>query len=148
MAIVKWAPYRDVGTLSRSMDRWFDDRLFWSVWPTSRVSGMALDVYQTDESLVVKATLPGIKPEEVKVTVTGDHLTIEGESGAEEEKKEHDYVIRERRVGASRRVIRLPEGLDTEKAEGSFEEGVLTLTIPRAESAKPKSLKIDVKAKK
>jgi HSP20 family protein len=105
----------------------------------------ALDVYQTASEVVVKAALPGVKPEEVEITISGDVLTIKGETKAEQEVKREDYLYQEQRYGAFTRSITLPSALNTEKAEATFEDGVLTLTIPRTEEAKPKAIKVKPK---
>jgi len=130
------------------MDRLMEDAL---VRP-SRISTwlgephLALDIYQTKDTVVVKAPLPGVKPEDVEITITGDVLTIKGETKVEENVEKEDYFFQERRYGSFSRSVTLPDGLKTDKAEASFEDGVLTLTVPKAEEHKPKSVK--VKAKK
>ncbi|MFW6126269.1 MAG: Hsp20/alpha crystallin family protein, partial [Chloroflexota bacterium] len=102
----------------------------------------ALDVYQRPDQLVVKASLPGVKPEDVDITVTGDTLTIQGETKADEEVKREDYIYQEHRYGSFSRSLALPPNLRTDKADASFEDGILTVTIPRAEEAKPKAIKV------
>lgn len=145
MSIVRWDPFRDLVSLRQAMDRLFEESF---VHPSRIVGlwgdgmGVPLDVYHTPEALVVKASLPGVKPEEVEITVTGDSLTIKGEVKAEEETKREDYYCQERRYGSFSRSVRLPEGLRTEKAEATFEHGVLTLTIPKAEEVKPRTIKV------
>lgn len=130
------------------MDRLFDDP-FVKPWHVANLFGegadMPIDMYQTDENVVVKTSLPGIKPEEVEITVTGDTLTIKGETKTEEEVKRENYLRQERRSGAFTRSILLPGSLQTDRAEASFENGVLTLNIPKAEETKPKQIKIKPK---
>jgi len=94
---------------------------------------------------VVKAALPSVKPEEIDITITGDTLSIKGETKAMGEVKREDYLYREHRYGAFSRSIILPTNLKTDKAEANFENGVLTLTIPRSEEAKPKTIKVKTK---
>ena len=96
--------------------------------------------------MVVDAANPGVKPEDIEVSLTGDVLTIKGETKAEKEVKEPNYLRRERRYGSFCRSISLPSGLKGDKAEAEFEHGVLKLTIPKAEEVKPKV--IEVKTKK
>ena len=84
--------------------------------------------------------MPGIKPEDVEVEVTGDTLTIKAETKSEEKVEEEDYLCRECHYGSYFRAITLPQALKTEKAEASFDDGVLTLTIPREKEAKPKTI--------
>jgi HSP20 family protein len=129
------------------MDRLFEDsfvrpsRVLRSV---SGVQAIPLDVYQTQDQVVVKATLPGVKPDEVELTITGETLTIKGQTKSEEVKSE-DCYCQEISYGSFARSITLPGQLQTGKAEAKFENGVLTVTIPKAEEAKPKQIKIDVK---
>lgn len=106
---------------------------------------LAVDVYETPEDVVVKATVPGIKPEEINISVTGDVLTIKGETKQEEKVEKANYIRQERRYGAFARSISLPTSVNAEKAEAVFENGVLTLKLPKVEEVKPKV--ISVKAK-
>ena len=107
---------------------------------------VAIDVYEEGDNLVVRATLPGVKPEDVDASITDNTLTIEAKSTLEEEVKEEEYLHREHRFGEFRRVVTLPRGLKADKAEATYENGVLTIRVPKAEEAKRKSLKINVKA--
>jgi len=148
MNLIRWQPFSDMVTLRQAMDRLFED----SFVRPSHLTGLfgdeaetPIDMYQTDENVVVKASVPGIKPEEVDVTITGDTLTIKGETKTEEEVKKENYFRKERSYGAFSRSILLPTSLQTDKAEASFENGVLTLTIPKAEESKPKQIKIKPK---
>jgi HSP20 family protein len=105
---------------------------------------LPLDVYQTDDSIELNASVPGIKPEDVEVTIEGNTLTLKGDSKSAEEKTGQDVLLRERRYGSFCRSVKLPEGLDTGKAEAVYENGVLTLSIPKREETKPKSIKVKV----
>jgi HSP20 family protein len=96
----------------------------------------------------VKAVLSGLKPEDVSIDITGETLTIKEESKAEQEGKEEDYLYQERRHGAFSRSVVLRSGLKSDKAEATMEDGVLTLTIPKAEEVKPKAIKLKAKEKK
>ena len=103
---------------------------------------LPLDVSENENEFVVKASLPGIRPEDVQITVHGDMLTIRGEIKAEEEKKEEHFHLRERRYGQFQRTVRLSAPIRADQAQANFENGVLTLTLPKAEEAKPKQIKI------
>ena len=98
--------------------------------------------------MVVKATVPGCKPEDVTIDITGDTLTIKGETGAEQEIKRDDYLYQERRYGSFFRTVILPGGLKSDKAEATIEDGILPLSIPEAEEVKPKAISVKAKEKK
>lgn len=150
VSLVRYQPFAELASLTRSMDRIFDERFFtpyrlFTLGPGTIVS---IDMLHTDNEVVVKATLPGVKPEEIDVSITGDTLTIKGETKAEETIKREDYLYQEHRYGAFYRSVALPRGLQTDKTEAVFENGILTLTIPKFEEVKPKQIKVKAKAKK
>jgi len=144
MNIVRWYPYREMVSLRQAMDKLFEDSFVWPshLWPELRSGSLSIDVCQTKDDVVVKAALPGVKPEEVNITITGDTLTIKGEHKKEEETKEKDYLCRECRYGAFSRSVTLPVEVESDKADASFEDGMLTVTIPKAEEFKPKQIKV------
>ncbi len=149
MLLRRWEPLREMATMREAMDRLFDDGL---AHPVRRWSGhrtgwdnLGLDVYHTPESLVIKATVPGVKPEDVEVTVTGNTLAISGQARTDEEVKEESYIVRERRSGSFSRTLRLPTGLKTDEMEAAYEDGILTLTISKVEEARPRAIKVEVK---
>ena len=145
--LIRWEPAREMMTLREAMDRLFDDaftrplslRDGWSV------SGPAVDMYQTDDEIVVKAAIPGIKADEVQINITGEVLTLKGEMKQQEEKEEKAWHIREQRWGSFERSVVLPAHVVSDKAKAEFENGILTITLPKAEEVKPKT--ISVKAK-
>jgi HSP20 family protein len=102
-------------------------------------------MYQTDEEVVVRASVPGFKAEDVQINVTGDILTLRGEMKREEEKKDKAWHIREQRWGSFERAVALPTDVVADKAMAEFENGILVIALPKAEEAKPKT--ITVKAK-
>ena len=140
--LVRWDPFA-VHTAHRHMDRLFGDFFGPRVvaWEPAEL-GFALDVYETDDAVVVKGALPGVRPEEVDISVTGDVLTIKGETKSEEETKDGNYHRRELRYGAFARSVALPTLVDHDKAEATFENGILTISLPKAEEVRPKSIKI------
>jgi HSP20 family protein len=143
--LTRWEPMREMMSLREAMDRLFDDA-FTRPISVSGVSGMpAIDMYQTNDDVVVKATLPGLKAEDVDITVTGETLTLRGEFKQEDEKKETSYHIREQRYGSFERSILLPTDVKADKAVADFENGILTITMPIAEEVKPKSIAIKAK---
>jgi HSP20 family protein len=145
MNIVRWQPLTELMTMRQAMDRLFEDSFttpFRLIGATADGLTTPIDIYHTDKDIVVKAALPGVKPEEVDITVTGDTLNIKGETKAEEEIKQEDYLYRERHYGTFHRTVVLPSGLNTDKSEAKFEDGMLTLTIPKLERTKPKAIKV------
>lgn len=147
MSITRWEPWSELMTLRDAMNRLFEE----SFVRPSRLLGLPeagavpVDMYEQDGKLIVKAPLPGVKPEDIEVTVVGDTLTIKGETKEETEVKEENVIRRERRFGAFSRSVSLPSPVDTNKATATFENGVLTLTLPVAEEARPKAIKVQAK---
>ena len=144
--LTRWEPVREMMTLREAMDRLFDDAF---TRPLSLRDGgssaPAIDMYQTDNDVVVKAALPGFKAEDVQINVTGEVLTIRGEMKREEDQNEKAWHIREQRWGSFERSVALPTDVVSEKAQADFDNGILTITLPKAEEVKPKT--ITVKAK-
>ncbi len=141
--IVRWDPYREMARMTRMMDRMFDEMPH--IWRSEFDGGegtFPLDLYETDNEIVLRATLPGVKPEDVDITISGDLLTIKGETKREEEKKRRNYYRQESWYGSFVRSITLPTQVNADKAEAVFEDGVLKLTIPKAESARPKTITV------
>lgn len=149
MTLRHWEPIRELEEMHRTMDRLFDSfqpfRFPMLGDETSAGRWLPLDVYEEGDTLVVKADVPGMKPEDVKVEVTGNMLTIRGEFKDEREDRAEGHYIRERRYGSFHRSIGLPEGLSTDKVEASFENGVLTVHIPKSEAAKTKTVTVVAK---
>jgi HSP20 family protein len=148
-------------TLREAMDRLFDDA-FTRPFSIVREGGSAyawssptIDMYETEEEVVVKAALPGIKADEVQINVTGNtaapFVTIRGETKFEEEQasspqgKDKSWHIREHRWGAFERSVRLPTGVIADKARADFENGILTITLPKSEEVKPKTIAVKAK---
>jgi len=140
--LTRWEPVREMMTLREAMDRLFDDA-FTRPLSLSGVSAMPnLDVVETNDEIVVKAALPGLKADDVQITVTGDTLTLRGEFKQETENGDATYHLRERRTGSFERTISLPVDVQTEKAKADFENGVLIVTLPKSEAVKPKTISI------
>ena len=147
--LTRWEPAREMMTLREAMDRLFDDA-FTRPFSMMRDGGSnwsspAIDMYQTENDIVVKAAMPGIKADEVQINVTGDILTIKGEVKHDEETNDKSWHIREQRWGAFERSVRLPTGVVADKAKADFDNGILIITLPKSEEMKPKT--INVKAR-
>jgi HSP20 family protein len=144
MSIVRWEPELRLLSLRDAMDRLFEDSF---ISPRSAFSPFAnaapaLDMYQTGDDVVVKATLPGVRANDLEISVTGEVLTVKGEMRQDEDANEEGYVRRERRFGSFARSIALPTMVDVDKAEARYEDGILTLILPKSEAVKPKTIKI------
>lgn len=151
--LTRWEPFREMRRMHDMLDRVFDEGYYGSLTGEGLTTyeGLApVDVYQTDEAIVVQASLPGVKPDDIDISVTGDTLTIRGEIKQEFENGNGEsarrYHVRERRYSRFARSLTLPSMVDAGKADAEFENGIVTLTIPKAEEAKPRQ--ITVKAKK
>lgn len=142
--ITRWDPLREVGALREAMDRMFEEGIWRPPLPFagSGESSLAIDMYETPDSVVVKTAIPGVKAEDIEVSVTGDSLTIRAETKEETEVKRESYLRRERRYGSYARTVTLPAGLRADQAGADYAEGVLTLTFPRAEEVRPKTIKV------
>ena len=132
MAIQRWNPFIDVRSFNRARFGAFES----GRWP------IPIDVVSEGEDVVVRASLPGLKPEDISVTLEDRLLTIQGETATDGEVEKGDYLLRERRVGRFSRSLRLPNSLDSEKAEPTYENGVLTISFPRQESNKARHLEV------
>jgi len=143
--IIRWEPAREMMSLRDAMDRLFDDAFNRPLSLRDGWSVPAIDMYQTDDEIVVKAALPGIKADEVQINVTGEMLTLKGETKHEEEKKEKAWHIREQRYGSFERSVVLPTDVVADKAKADFEDGILTVILPKAEEVKPKVINIKAK---
>lgn len=146
--LTRWEPFREMRRIHDMLDRVMDDSWGGS---TQWYEGMApIDVYQTDDEIVVEAVMPGVSPDDIDISVTGDTLTLRGNVQIEREDSNGDsqrrYHVRERRYTSFARSITLPSSVDADKAQAEFENGILSLHIPKAEEAKPRQ--ITVKAKK
>jgi HSP20 family protein len=131
-------------TLRDAMDRMFEERFVRPPVPFGpwAEGALAVDMYETDETVVVKSTMPGVKAEEIDVSITGETLTIKAKSTEEEEIQRENYLRRERRQGSYCRSVTLPGGLKTEEATADYTDGILTLTFPKAEEVKPKTIEV------
>ncbi len=138
--LMRYNPVRDWLSMSTMLDKFFDDAYF----PTREgaFGTPNVDVIENNDTIVVKAELPGIKPEDIDVRVEGNTLLMRGEGTEETEEKEGRYHVHERRQASFARAIPLPTGVNTDKANAEFENGILTLTLPKSEEAKPKQISI------
>jgi HSP20 family protein len=143
--LTRWEPVREMMTLREAMDRLFNDAFTRPISMSGSSIVPAVDLYQNEDEVVVKASLPGLKTEDVQISVTADVLTLRGEFKDESEQDGKTYHIRENRSGAFERQVMLPIDVQTDKAKADFENGVLTIVLPKAETVKPKTISIKAK---
>jgi len=145
MAIERWDPFREAISLRDAMNSLLQESYIRPGAMNGQNGGattLPLDVTENENEFMVRASLPGVKPDDVQITVHGNTLTIRGESHAEEEKKGEHWHLRERRHGAFQRSVSLSTPVDSDKANARYDNGVLTLSLPKSEAARPRQIKI------
>lgn len=143
--MTRWEPFRELMSMREAMDRYFGDAFLRTAGGLEMDGTLLVDLAQTEDDVIVRASLPGVKPDDIHISVTGDVLTLRGETREEKASEEANYHLRERRYGAFSRTISLPTGVVADKAKADFENGVLTLTLPKAEEHKPKTITVKTK---
>lgn len=143
MAMQRWDPFGEMLSLREAMDHLLQESF---VRPAGQMLGgrgnVPLDLMENDDSYVIHATMPGVNPDDVQISVQGDQLTIHGETKSEEKREDQNWIMRERRTASFHRTVTLPAPVNPDQAEARYENGVLTLTLPKAEQARPKQIKV------
>ena len=145
MAIVRWEPFRDLLATQDRFNRLFNETFsrFLGDQGTSLTTwAPPVDIYETDDQVVLKAELPGVDPKDVEIRVEDNTLYLEGERKSEKEVKEENYHRLERSYGSFTRSFVLPRTVNSDKATAEYKDGILTLSMPKKEEAKPKTIKI------
>ena len=143
--LMEWRPFREISRLRREMDRMWEDyfgsgrRAF---KPLEGEFAPAVDIKETAGQVVVKAEIPGMDANDIKISVTGDMLTIKGEKKSEKEEQEENYHVVERSYGSFSRSLVLPGAVDLDNISAGYDKGVLTITCPKKEEVKPKTIEI------
>lgn len=148
MTVMRWDPFRDLMTLREAMDRLFEESFVrpgtrWVASPDESRCALPIDVYTTDEEVVITAAIPGMDPKDVDISIEGDTLSIKGEIKGPLDNV--DYVMQERSYGKFSRNLRLNVPVEPDKAEATFDKGVLTLVIPKKEAIKPRTIRVTSK---
>lgn len=148
MAIVRWEPFRDVVSAQDQFNRLFNEtfsRFLGENEPTAKAAwAPAVDIYEKENSVVLKAELPGVDPKDVDIRIEDGTLYLKGERKFEKETKEENYHRIERSYGSFMRTFQLPRTLNADNVTAEYKDGILTLTLPKREEAKPKAIKIQV----
>jgi HSP20 family protein len=137
--IVRWNRV-DPFSLFNEFDRFFEKPLSRSF--SNQGWGLAVDVAENEDGYIVKASVPGINPDELEITLEDNVLTLKGEVSADEEINEDQYHVRERRYGSFSRSVRFPVAVNGDDVEATYENGILTLNVPKAEEVKPRRIAI------
>ena len=150
MAIVRWEPFRDMVAVQDRLNRIFDEavrgnpRVSEEDWALGGQWAPSVDIFEHEGNLVLRAELPGIEPKDVDVHVENNVLTLRGERKFESEVKREKYHRVERAYGTFSRSFTLPNVVDTEKIKAEYKDGVLQVTLPQREEAKPKQIQVSV----
>ena len=139
MGMDRWDPFREMMTLRESMDRLLQQSISSTgqLLSNIRPDSIPLDVSERDDAFEVRAAIPGVKPEDLEVTVQGDRLTLRAEVRRDDEQRSENWLIREHRSGTLQRSVTLPVPVSADKAEAKIEHGVLTLRLPKAQATEP-----------
>ncbi len=140
--LVRWNPVRNRMNLFNEFDRLMNEMNDWDAPTVPSNWKLALDVMESEEAYTVQASIPGIDPNDIDVTLEDDVLTIKAETGVSEAEETTRYHLRERRFGSFSRSLRFPVAVNGDAVEASYEHGVLTLNIPKAEEVKPKRIAV------
>lgn len=148
--LTRWNPMGEVLSLRQAMDRLFEDSFVnpvgWATIANGQVTPQ-IDVYEMPDEVVVTAALPGVRPDDVDVTLSGQTLTLKGEVKADENLTRDQLIYQERRFGAFHRQIQLPVRVDGDSVDATYEHGILTLRIPKAAEVRPRHIEIKPAAK-
>ncbi len=135
--------FREMAAWRNAMDRLFDEMVDnRGYWEQPAAWALALDVAEKDDAFIVKASIPGINPDDLEITLTDNVLTIKGEIKENKEFEDAQWHLRERRYGAFQRSITLPTPVDANAIEATYDDGVLTLNVPKVEEVKPKRIAV------
>jgi len=147
MAIVRWEPFRDLLATQKEFDRLFREAFtpgFGEGEISTRTWAPPVDIFENENNIMLKAELPGVDPKDVEVRVEDNTLYLKGERKFERETQEENYHRVERSYGCFARSFSLPNSIDAEKVAAEYKDGLLTLTLPKREEAKPKTIRINV----
>jgi HSP20 family protein len=149
MALVRWRPFRDLVSIQDEMNRLFNDFFgrvpsrFEGDWSASEWNP-SVDISETKDEIVVKAEVPGMKKDDIKITLQDNVLTMRGERKQEKEEKETNFYRMERSYGSFTRSFNLPTMVQADKIKASYKDGILNITLPKAEEIKPKQIPIEI----
>lgn len=148
MAVTKWDPFKELTTIQDRINRLFDENMGKVRFPDLEIGtgawNPAVDIYETKDNVVLKAELPGLEKKDFSIEIKDNLLILKGERKFEKETKEENYYRMERAYGFFSRSFTLPTTIDKEKVKAKYKDGVLEITVPKIESAKPKQINVEV----
>lgn len=148
MSVIRWDPFKNINTLQERINRLFDDAFPRTATDQEDLSVCAwrplVDIYETDDGVIIQADLPGVKKEDVSVEVKDNLLTIQGQRFIESAVEEERYYRRERSCGTFQRSFTLRSAVAPESIKASFKNGVLTVQVPKPEEEKPKKISVSI----
>jgi HSP20 family protein len=142
MVMQRWDPFRDLRQMDETMNRLW--RGFGGVPAGTEDWNISLDVVQRGDEIIVKSSVPGVKPDTIDLAIEDNILTIRAERKPDFEDDQSVYLVRERPTGSFYRALRLPQTIDANKVQSTYENGVLTIVLPKAEEKKKKQIKIQI----
>jgi len=144
MSMDRWNPFREIESMRQAMDRWMDERGFNNLGSSSSNQNLSLavDVHETENGYELTASLPGVKPEDVEISVNKDVVTIRGRTEQNEERQQGNYIYRERHAGTFQRSVRLPDQVNSEQVDASLDNGVLKVTLPRLQQSTQRRIQV------
>jgi HSP20 family protein len=144
MSIDRWDPFREMMTIREAMDRWLQSSISGTgqLISTLRPDSIPVDVLEQDDAFQVRASVPGVKPEDVEVTVQGERVTIRAEVRASEQQRGENWLMREHRSGTTQRTITLPAPVGSDNAGAHLEHGILSLRLPKLQGAQARRISV------
>src|SRR5437763_10659714 len=144
MSMDRWDPFRDMMTIREAMDRWFQQSLSGTgqLLSTLRPDSIPVDVIEHDDSFEVRASVPGVKPEDVEVTVQGERVSIRADVRGDQERRGDNWLMREHRYGTLQRSVNLPSPVSSDNAEARIEHGILSLRLPKLQGAQARRISV------
>ncbi len=144
MALDRWDPFRDVITVRDAMDRWLQQSISGTgqLLSNIRPESIPMDVIERDDGFEVRAAVPGVKPDDLEVTVQGERLTLRAELRASDEDRTENFLLREHRYGLLQRTITLPSAVSSERAEARIEDGILMLRLPKLQGSQARRISV------
>jgi len=144
MALDRWDPFREMMSFREAMDRWLQQGISGTgqLLSSMRPDSIAMDVIEHDDSFEIRASVPGVKPEDVEVVVQGERVTVRAEVRGDEERRGDNWLMREHRYGTMQRSVTLPAPVSSDNAEARIEHGVLTLRLPKLQGAQARRITV------